>query len=345
MRIGTFDQAIESALAQAMAEDARILLIGEDLQLIRRNLYVRFGPRRVRDAPISESAFVGAAVSAAMAGLRPIVELQQIDFVGVAMDALLNHAAKLDAFSGGKWTAPFVLRAPCGAGIGDGGQHQQSLWGWLAHIPGLTVVVPSTPADAGRLLIRALQHDGPVIFLEHKLLATSWLDLLGLTKAEYDDYDVPPAGARGYVPERWTPLPLGEAIRRRTGNDLTIATLGVSVHHSLDVAETLSEEDVDVEVIDLRSLTPLDVETLRLSVTKTGRLLVIDEDYERFGLSGEIAASLLEYGMKFDYARVCTRSTIPYARHLEHMSLPNRDRILEAARKLTQRKSGKDRHS
>jgi pyruvate/2-oxoglutarate/acetoin dehydrogenase E1 component len=185
-----------------MVEDPRILLIGEDLRLLRRNLYVRFGALRVLDTPISESAFVGAAVSAAMSGLRPIVELQQIDFIGVALDALLNHAAKLEVFSGVKWTAPFVLRSPCGGGIGDGGQHQQSLWGWLAHIPGLTVIVPSTPEDAGCLLLSALQHNGPVIYLEHKLLATSWLELLGLTKAKFDDYDIPSTSAAGEVPRR-----------------------------------------------------------------------------------------------------------------------------------------------
>ena len=179
MRTMFFTQAIDDALAQAMAEDSRIILLGEDVPLLRNNLLVRFGPKRVRGTPISESAFLGAGVAASMAGLRPVVEIYMVDFLGVCMDALLNHAAKVEAFSGGKWTAPVVVRVPCGGGYGDGGQHEQSLWGWLAHIPGLTVVVPSTPADAGGLLLAALQHDGPVIFLEHKLLSETWLEFLG----------------------------------------------------------------------------------------------------------------------------------------------------------------------
>ncbi len=145
----SFADAIEDALAHTMAGDKRIIILGEDVQMIRVNLFTRFGKERVLAAPISESAFVGAAVSAAMAGLRPVVEVMLVDFIGVAMDALLNHAAKLEVFSGGKWNAPLVVRAACGGGYGDGGQHEQSLWGLLAHIPGLAVVVPSTPADAG----------------------------------------------------------------------------------------------------------------------------------------------------------------------------------------------------
>jgi pyruvate/2-oxoglutarate/acetoin dehydrogenase E1 component len=166
MRNLFFTQAIDDALAQAMADDPRIVLFGEDIPLLRRNLLARFGPSRVRGAPISESAFLGASVAAAMAGLRPVVELYMVDFLGVCMDALLNQASKVSAFSGGKWTAPLVVRLPCGGGYGDGGQHEQSLWGWLAHIPGLTVVAPSTPADAGGLMLAALQQDGPVLFFE-----------------------------------------------------------------------------------------------------------------------------------------------------------------------------------
>jgi pyruvate dehydrogenase E1 component beta subunit len=288
----------------------------------------------VRDAPISESAFLGAAISASMAGLRPIVELQQIDFVGVAMDQLLNHAAKLDAFSGRKWNAPFVLRAPCGAGIGDGGQHQQSLWGWLAHIPGLTVLVPSTPADAGGLLLTALKAEKPVIFLEHKLLATSWIGFLGLTKPKSSCFDLPEEGVRGPVPKHWKPIPIGKAVVRRSGVDLTIATIAVSVHRSLDVASKLSKEGMEIEVIDLRCLTPLDVMTLSSSVQKTGRLLVVDEDYEAYGLSGEIAAVLMEAGLQFKFARVCTKDTLPYNPIRERATLPNRRRITEAVRRL-----------
>ena len=174
-----FGEAIESALEQAMAEDARIIIMGEDVHTLRRNLFVRFGRERVQATPISEAAFVGAAVSAAMAGLRPVAEVYMVDFIGVAMDALLNHAAKIETFSGGRCKAPLVVRAPCGGGYGDGGQHGQSLWGWLGHIPGLKVLVPSNPADAGGLMMAALADDGPSLFLEHKLLSEDWLEFLG----------------------------------------------------------------------------------------------------------------------------------------------------------------------
>ena len=154
----TFAQAIEAVLAQAMAEDPRIIILGEDVHAIRRNLYARFGGKRVRSTPVSESAFLGAAVTAAMAGLRPVVDMYLVDFLGVAMDAMLNHAAKVEAFSGGRWQVPLVVRAACGGGYGDGGQHEQSLWGWLAHIPGLSVVVPSNPADAAGLMLAGLER-------------------------------------------------------------------------------------------------------------------------------------------------------------------------------------------
>ncbi|MBE0410471.1 MAG: pyruvate dehydrogenase, partial [Anaerolineales bacterium] len=211
MREMRFSAAIDDALGQAMAQDQHIIIYGEDTQLIRRDLLVRFGPKRVREAPISESAFLGAGVTAAMAGLRPVVEIYMVDFLGVCMDALLNHAAKIEAFSGGKWTTPLVVRAGCGGGYGDGGQHGQSLWGWLAHIPGLAVVVPSTPADAGGLMLAALQHAGPVVFLEHKLLSEIWLEFLGSGGRRTVHFDVPAEGASGAVPERWVAIPLGQA--------------------------------------------------------------------------------------------------------------------------------------
>src|SRR5512147_307405 len=179
MKTMLFSQAVDDALAQAMAEDPRIIIFGEDTPLLRPNLLVRFGPGRVRGTPISESAFLGAGVAAAMSGLRPVVEIYMVDFLSVCADALLNHAAKVEVFSGGRWSAPVVVRAPCGGGYGDGGQHGQSLWCWLAHIPGLTVVVPSTPADAGGLMLGALALGSPVVFLEHKLISSMWLDFLG----------------------------------------------------------------------------------------------------------------------------------------------------------------------
>ena len=336
MRNLFFTQAIDDALAQAMADDPNIVVFGEDVPLLRRNLLVRFGPKRVRGTPISESAFLGAGVSAAMAGLRPVVELYMVDFIGVCIDALLNHAAKLEVFTGGRWTAPLVVRVPCGGGYGDGGQHQQSLWGWLAHIPGLTVVVPSTPADAGALMVAALQHDGPVIFMEHKFLSETWIEFLGSGARDSVQYDVPSEGAQGPVPLKWEPLPFGKAVQVRNGSDLTIVSVGLGVHRALEAANDLETEGLSAGILDLRTISPLDVSAVCESVARTKRLLVVDEDYEGFGLSGELAAVALEAGLDCKYARVCTGSTIPYARHLENQILPNKERICSSARKLMQ---------
>jgi pyruvate/2-oxoglutarate/acetoin dehydrogenase E1 component len=334
MRTLTFAQAIDDALAQAMAADPRIIVFGEDVPLLRRDLLVRFGPRRVRGAPISESAFLGAGVAAAMAGLRPVVEIYMVDFLGVCMDALLNHAARVGAFSGGKWNAPVVVRAACGGGYGDGGQHEQSLWGWLAHIPGLTVLVPSTPADAGGLILAALRHDGPVIFLEHKLLSATWRETLGSGGRRTVHYDVPPEGAKGVVPQRWQALPIGQAAVRRAGNDVTAISVGVGVHRALAAAQVLQAEGISVGVLDLRTVCPLDKPAIREAVSRTRRLLVVDEDYEGFGLSGELSALILEAGISCRYARVCTPATIPYARHLEDQALPNVERICASVKQL-----------
>lgn len=334
MRKLSFADAIEDALMEAMAEDDRIIILGQDVHTLRRNLFVRFGKTRVRTTPISESACVGAAVAAAMAGLRPVVEVMLVDFIGVAMDALLNHAAKIERLSGGQWNVPLVVRAACGGGYGDGGQHEQSLWGWLAHIPGLTVVVPSTPGDAGGLMLAALEHPGPVIYLEHKLLSDYWLDYLGAGGRKTVQYDVPPDGARGPVPQKWEPVPLGQAASRRTGADLTIVSVGVGVHRSLEAADALEEQGVSAQVIDLRTVTPLDKKTVCEVVAKTKRMLVVDEDYESFGLSGELAAVVLEAGLPIKYDRVCTRDTIPYARHLEDQTLPNVTRIIATGLRL-----------
>jgi pyruvate/2-oxoglutarate/acetoin dehydrogenase E1 component len=334
MKTMNFSEAIDDALGQAMATDSRIIVYGEDVPLLRRNLLARFGPKRIRGTPISESAFLGAGVTAAMAGLRPVVEVYMVDFLGVTMDALLNHAAKNETFSGGQWSVPLVVRTPCGGGYGDGGQHGQSLWGWLAHIPGLSVVVPSTPADAGGLMLAALQNEGPAIFMEHKLLSESYLEFLGSGGRQTVRFDVPETGKRGEVPKKWEPLPFGKAVIRRSGSDLTVVSLGVGVHRAIQAAQQLQEQGVSASVVDLRSVAPLDKETVCTAVSETGRLLVVDEDYESFGLSGELAAITLEAGISIKFSRVCTRTTIPYARYLEAQTLPSIERIVDAALKL-----------
>jgi pyruvate/2-oxoglutarate/acetoin dehydrogenase E1 component len=259
-----------------------------------------------------------------------------VDFLGVCMDALLNHAAKIEAFSNGKWTAPVVVRAPCGGGYGDGGQHEQSLWGWLAHIPGLTILVPSTPADAGGLMLAALRQDGPVVFLEHKLLSETWLEFLGSGARRTVQFDVPAEGAEGPVPQKWEPIPIGKAFLRRAGRDVAIASVGVGVHRALEVAQALDAEGISVGVLDLRTISPLDKPLICEVVLQTGRLLVVDEDYEGFGLSGELSAVVSEAGISCKYTRVCTQTTIPYARQMEDQILLNKQRICAGVRQLMQ---------
>ncbi len=334
MRRLTYAEAIEDALAQAMADDERVVTFGEDVHGLRMNLYARFGEARVRPAPISEAAFVGAAVGAAMAGLRPVVEVMMVDFLAVAADAVINHAAKVEGFSGGRWAAPMVIRCGCGGGYGDGGQHQQALWGWLAHVPGLKVVVPSTPADAGGLLTAAIADDGPVVFMEHKLLADDWRGYLGSGGRETVEYDVPAAGRQGDVPDRWAPTPIGEAAVRRVGDDLLIVGVGVGVHRAIEAAETLAGRGCETTVIDLRSVSPLDRGAIVQHAERTRRVLVVDEDYREFGLSGELAAVLLDAGLAVAYARVCVDDTLPFAADAEQRALPNLERILAAADRL-----------
>jgi len=329
-----FGQAIESALAQAMAEDENIIIMGEDVHTLRLNLFARFGKNRVKYTPISESAFVGAAVTAAMAGLRPIVEVMLADFIGVTMDAILNHAAKISFFSGNKWNVPLVIRTSCGGGYGDAGQHEQSLWGWLAHIPGLSIVVPSNPADAGGLMLSSIHEDNPVIYFEHKLLTEYWMEYMAIGGRTTISLDVPEQGREGEVPDKWEPVPLGKLNHMKEGNDITLVSLGVSVHRCLEAANILEGKGISAEVLDLRTVVPLDIENLKNSVEKTGALIVVDEDYMRFGLSGEISASLLEEGLSFKYDRVCTENTIPYSTKLEVQALPNTERIVNKTLKV-----------
>ncbi|MGI9519243.1 MAG: alpha-ketoacid dehydrogenase subunit beta [Pirellulaceae bacterium] len=331
-----FSAAIDRAVMEAMAADKRVIIMGEDVHMLRSAHYTRFGQLRVFPTPISESSFVGAAVGAAMSGLRPIVEVMLVDFVGVAMDAVLNHMAKIETFSGGKWTCPLVVRTACGGGYGDGGQHEQTLWGMFAGIPGLTVVVPSNPADAYGLMKTAIAHDGPVIFLEHKLLSDSWLEFLGRLGRQTVAFDVPSAGAQADVPAKMDSLPLGQARVLRTGDTLTMVSLAVGLHRALEAADQLADQGMECDVIDLRCLQPLDIGTINASVRKTGKLLVVDEDYKSCGLSGELAAIVMESGLSPCYARVCLEQTIPYARHLEAEALPNTGRIVDAALRLAE---------
>ncbi len=330
----TFAAAIESAIAQAMTVDPTVIIIGEDVHLLRVNLLARFGEKRVIAAPISESAFLGAGVTAAMSGLKPIVEIMLIGFLGVAMDGLMNHAAKTAFFSNGQWTVPMVIRASCGGGYGDGGQHEQSLWGWLGHIPGISVVVPSNPADAGGLMLAAIQHDGPVVFLEHKLLADYWLDYLGTGGRENLNYHVPRDGEIGEVPDQWKALPLGQAEIKQSGTDISVVSVGVGVHRSLEAAQKLNTRGISAEIIDLRTVVPLDTKTVLNSINKTGHLLVVDEDYKHFGLSGEIAAIGLENDITFKFGRVCQVNSIPFSHTLEIQSIPNAITIENAVLRL-----------
>jgi pyruvate dehydrogenase E1 component beta subunit len=326
-----FGEAIDLALELHMKQDPTIVVFGEDTPMIRRALLLRFGPDRVRPTPISESAFLGAAAGAAMGGLRPVVEVQLVDFITVAMSALVNEAAKIETFSGGRWRAPMVVRATCGGGYGDGGQHEQSLWGMLAGVPGLTVVVPSTPADAAGLMRSALTHDGPVVFLEHKLLSAQWLQAMAGTRRPAVAFDVPDEGTEGPVADPPTLVPLGTGVVRREGADVALVSLGVGVHRCLEAAEGLAELGIECTVVDLRSVAPLDRALVERVAAATGRVVVVDEDYLRGGLSGEIAAVIAEAGISARFARVTTEETIPYARHLEDAALPNIGRIVAAA--------------
>lgn len=329
-----FSDAIDAALATTMARDPRIVVLGEDVETVRRALALRFGPARVRNTPISEAAFMGAGVGAAMAGLRPVVEITMSDFLPVALDMLVNHAAKVAAFSNGRWRVPLVVRCGAGGGYGDGGQHEQALWGMIAGVPGLAVAVPSTPADAAGLMVSALEHPDPVVFFEHKLLTGDLLDSLAGTGRPRLDLDVPVAGARGVVGEPIEPVPLGTAALRREGSDLAIVGVGVAVHRALAAAQQLAADGVQAAVLDLRSVAPLDWRPVVDLAATTGHVVVVDEDYLRGGLSGEIAAVVAEHGVPVHFARVACDDTIPYARPLEKRALPDVTRIVAAAQRL-----------
>jgi pyruvate dehydrogenase E1 component beta subunit len=315
-----------------MERDNRVILLGEDVRVgmgggafgCSTGLHEQFGDQRVLDTPISESAFIGASIGAASTGLRPIVELMFIDFFGVAMDQIYNQMAKIHYMSAGGFKVPLVLRAAMGGGYGDAAQGSQCLYSLLAHIPGLKVVVPSTPYDAKGLLIRAIRCDDPVLFLEHKLL-----------------YNVPsilPFGVSGPVPEREYEIPFGKATWRRVGKDVTVVALALMVHKALAAAERLANEGIDAEVIDLRTIVPLDREAVVESVAKTGRLLVVDEDYLSFGLSGEIIAltcERLEGKLKRPPQRIAVPDVpIPASHIMEEYVIPNEERIYTSVKSL-----------
>ncbi|MDN3556924.1 alpha-ketoacid dehydrogenase subunit beta [Halomonas maura] len=322
----TIARAMAEATAQAMREDPAVFVMGEDVGPLggvfgnTRGLHDEFGGERVRNTPISETAFIGAAVGAASDGMRPIVELMFVDFFGVCMDAIYNLMAKNTYFSGGRVRVPMVLMTSTGGGYSDAGQHSQCLYATFAHLPGMKVVVPSNAHDAKGLMTAAIRDDNPVVFMYHKALqGMGWL---GTEK-----------GATVPVSEEAYSVEIGKAAVAREGRDLTLVSLGAGVHHCLRAAKALEAEGFDAEVVDLRSLVPLDRETVRASVAKTGRLIVVDEDYHSFGVSGEIIASVVEHDhrLKAAPARVAYPDIpIPFAPTMEQWALPNADKIVAA---------------
>lgn len=325
-RLNTAKATVE-AIATEMNRDENVFVMGEDVGSYggifssTTGLLEQFGPQRVIDTPISETGFIGAAIGAATEGMRPIVELMFVDFFGVCMDQIYNHMAKIHYESGGNVKVPLVLTTAVGGGYSDGAQHSQCLWGTFAHLPGMKVVVPSNPADAAGLMTAAIRDDNPVVFMFHK-------GIQGLPWMAKNRRSIGP------VPEGEHVVEIGKAAVAREGTDVSVVTLSLSVHHALDVAEELAGEGVEAEVIDLRSLVPLDTETILESVSKTGRLVIVDEDYQSFGLSGEIAARVVEHDpslLKAPIERVANPDVpIPYARPLEYAALPTPARIKEA---------------
>ena len=319
----TFAQALNEAMAQEMARDPAVFLMGEDVGAtggifqVSKGLMERFGAERVRDTPISEATFCGAGVGAAIAGMRPIVEVQIFDFVTLMMDMIVNQAAKFRYMLGGRPTVPLVIRGPQGGGIRLAAQHSQSLEAWFAHVPGLVVVAPSSAYDAKGLLVASIRDDNPVIFLEHKLL------YLGQTEP---------------VPEQPYAIPLGKAAIRRPGTDVTIVATQMMVQQALQAATRLDGEGISAEVIDPRTLKPLDLDTIVASVKRTNRLVVVHEGWKFGGFGGEIAASVTEAA--FDWldapvARVGAPDVpMPFNDRLERSVIPSAERIVAAVKGL-----------
>lgn len=320
----TYVQALNEALREEMQRDSTVMIMGEDIAVwggggvfgVTRGLLDEFGPERVRDTPISENGFTGAAVGAALAGLRPLVEYMYVDFAMYAMDQICNQAAKIRWMLGGEVDVPLVLRTQQGAGRGNGPQHSQSLEAWFAHIPGLKVVLPSTPYDAKGLLKTAIRDNNPVMFLEHKLL-----------------YQL-----KGEVPEGEYLVPFGQANVLREGKHVTCVGLSVMNQRALEAADILAAEGIELEVVDPRSLVPYDRETVARSIMKTGRLMVTHYAPERGGYGAEIISCALEDA--FDYldappVRVCGKNVpIPFNMNLEATAVPQTDDLVNAAREL-----------
>ncbi len=322
MREIAYNQALREALREELTRDPHVFIMGEDIGVyggvfkVTEGLLADFGPQRIRETPISEGGFVGAAVGAAITGMRPVVELMFMDFAFVAADSIFNQAAKMRSMSGGRVAVPMVLRAQQGGGRGNGAQHSQSLEALFMHIPGLKVAIPSTPYDAKGMLKTAIRDENPVVFIEHKLLYTT----------------------RGPVPDEEYLVPLGVAEVKRPGSDVTIVTYSRMVLLALAAAEKLAAEGISAEVIDLRSLVPLDMETVLASVRKTSRLVVAHESHRSCGVGAEIAARVQEEAMDYLDApilRVAAKDLpIPVSPALEPLVLPQENDIVETVRRI-----------
>ena len=328
----TMAQAISEAIGQEMDRNPDVFVMGEDVGAYggifgaTGGLFNKFGGQRIIDTPISETAFIGAAIGAAAEGMRPIAELMFVDFFGVCMDEIYNHLAKNTYMAGGNIKLPVVLTTGIGGGYSDAAQHSQCLYATFAHVPGLKVVVPSNAYDAKGLMTSAIRDDNPVLYMFHKgIMGLPWMAFF--------------EGSTTEVPEESYTLPFGVARVARQGHDLTIVTLSQMVQKSLLAAEELAKAGVDVEVLDLRTLVPLDREAIAASVAKTGRLLVADEDYLSFGLSGEVAAVVAErldrITLKAPVRRLAVPDVpIPYSRPLEMAVIPQVSHIVTAAQEL-----------
>ncbi len=322
MAMSTYREAVRAGLREALAGDARVFLMGEDVGRYggaygcSRGLLEEFGEERVRDTPLSESAFVGAGIGAAIAGMRPIVEVMTINFSLLALDQIVNNAATLRHMSGGQLRIPLVIRMATGAGRQLAAQHSHSLEGWYAHIPGIRVLAPATVADARWMLGRALEDPDPVMIFEHAAL-----------------YPL-----EGEIGERPAAPGIERAAVRREGSDLSLITYGGSLGKSLEAAEILASEGIAIETIDLRSLRPLDEETIIGSVCRTHRAVIVDEGWRSGSLAGEISARIMESAfdeLDAPVRRVCSiESPIPYAKHLEEAALPSVAGIVATAREV-----------